>query len=138
MITSLPLAPQSAANPWLAATMIAAVVLTSTAGEVLTAAAMKSIGDLDAIRARKGLKGAIRAVVTCPLFFAGVFFLALGFFALLFALNHLNLSLVGPAAASLTLVTNAIAGRFFLKENVDHRRWTAAVLVCVGVYLLAH
>jgi drug/metabolite transporter (DMT)-like permease len=62
----------------------------------------------------------------------------MAFFALLFALNHLNLSLAGPAAASLTLVTNAIAGKFFLKENVDLRRWAAAALVCMGVYLLAH
>ncbi|MDR3772930.1 MAG: EamA family transporter [Terracidiphilus sp.] len=123
---------------WSAAAMIACVVLASTIGEVLTAAAMKSIGDLDLIRARSGLKGAIRAVLTCPLFFAGVTFLALAFFSLLFALNHLNLSLVAPASASLTLVTNAIAGKFFLKENVDRRRWTAAVLVCIGVYLLAH
>jgi drug/metabolite transporter (DMT)-like permease len=123
---------------WAATAMIAAVVLTSTAGEVLTAAAMKSIGDLDEIRAYSGMKGAIKAVVTCPLFFAGVFFLAVAFFALLFALNHLNLSLVAPASASLTLVTNAIAGKFFLKENVDRRRWAAALLVCVGVYLLAH
>ena len=46
--------------------MIAAIVLCSTAGEVLTAAAMKSIGDLDEIRAHSGLKGAIRAVLTCP------------------------------------------------------------------------
>jgi multidrug transporter EmrE-like cation transporter len=121
-----------------AAAMIAAVVLCSTTGEVLTAAAMKSIGDLDEIRARSGMKGAIRAVVTSPLFFSGVFFLALAFFALLLALNHLNLSLVAPAAASLTLVTNAIAGKIFLKENVDRRRWAAALLVCVGVYLLAH
>jgi drug/metabolite transporter (DMT)-like permease len=118
--------------------MIAAVILTSTAGEVLTAAAMKSIGDLDEIRAHSGLKGAIKAVLTCPLFFAGVGFLAIAFFALLFALNHLNLSLVGPAAASLTLVTNAVAGKIFLKENVDRRRWAAAILVCIGVYLLAH
>jgi drug/metabolite transporter (DMT)-like permease len=118
--------------------MIAAVVLSSTAGEVLTAAAMKSIGDLDEIRARSGMKGAIRAVITCPLFFAGVGFLALAFFALLLALNHLNLSLVAPASASLSLVTNAIAGKIFLKENVDRRRWAAAVLVCVGVYFLAH
>jgi len=125
-------------SPWTAAAMIAAVVLTSTAGEVLTAAAMKSIGDLDEIRARAGMKGAIRAVVTCPLFFAGVGFLALAFFSLLFALNHLNLSLVAPASASLTLVTNAIAGKVFLKENVDRRRWASAVLVCIGVYLLAH
>jgi drug/metabolite transporter (DMT)-like permease len=127
-----------ASSFWAAAAMIACVVLCSTVGEVLTAAAMKSIGDLDDIRAYSGLKGAIRAVVTCPLFFGGVGFLALAFFSLLFALNHLNLSLVAPASASLTLVTNAIAGKFFLKENVDRRRWTAAVLVCIGVYLLAH
>lgn len=125
-------------GPWAAAGMIAAVVLLSTAGEVLTAAAMKSIGDLDEIRARSGMKGAIKAVVTCPLFFAGVSFLALAFFSLLFALNHLNLSLVAPASASLTLVTNAIAGKIFLKENVDRRRWASAVFVCIGVYLLAH
>jgi drug/metabolite transporter (DMT)-like permease len=125
-------------NHWAAATMIAVIVLSSTTGEVLTAAAMKSIGDLDEIRGQSGLKGAIRAVVTCPLFFAGVGFLALAFFALLFALNHLPLSLVAPASASLTMVTNAVAAKFFLKENVDRRRWTAAVLVCLGVYLLAH
>jgi drug/metabolite transporter (DMT)-like permease len=118
--------------------MIAVIVLTGSAGEVLTAAAMKSIGDLDEIRARAGMKGAIRAVITSPLFLSGVFFMALAFFALLFALNHLSLSLVGPAAASLTLVTNTVAGKFFLKEKVDQRRWLAAVLVCLGVYLLAH
>ena len=46
--------PFSASQPgfWAATAMIAAIVLTSTAGEVLTAAAMKSIGDLDEIRAR--------------------------------------------------------------------------------------
>ena len=132
--------PTPTAQPglWSATAMIAAIVLASTAGEVLTAATMKSIGDLDEIRVHSGMKGAIRAVLTCPLFFAGVSFLALAFFSLLFALNHLNLSLVAPASASLTLVTNAIAGKIFLKENVDRRRWTAAVLVCIGVYLLAH
>jgi drug/metabolite transporter (DMT)-like permease len=134
MLSSVPVHP----GPWMAAAMIAAVVLTSTCGEVLTAAAMKSIGDLDQIRARAGLKGAIRAVISSPLFFAGVFFLAMAFFALLFALNHLDLSLVAPASASLTLVTNAIAAKLFLHENVDRRRWSAAIFVCVGVYLLAH
>ena len=133
-----PACPPAQPGPWAATAMIAAIVLSSTAGEVLTAAAMKSIGDLDEIRARSGMAGAVRAVLTCPLFFAGVGFLAVAFFALLFALNHLDLSLVAPASASLTLVTNAIAGKLFLKENVDRRRWTAAVLVCIGVYLLAH
>lgn len=125
-------------SPWAATGMIAAVILCSTAGEVLTASAMQSIGDLDEIRARSGMKGAVHAVITCPRFFGGVGFLALAFFALLFALNHMSLSFVAPASASLTLVTNAIAAKFFLKENVDKQRWTAAVLVCIGVYLLAH
>jgi len=139
MTPSLTVVPgQMAPGFWVSVAMIAAIVLSSTAGEVLTAAAMKSIGDLDLIRARSGMSGAIRAVVTCPLFFAGIFFLSVAFFSLLFALNHMNLSLVAPASASLSLVTNAIAGKIFLKENVDRRRWAAAILVCVGVYLLAH
>ena len=121
---------------WAATAMIAAVVLSSTAGEVFTAAAMKSIGDLDAIRARSGLKGAILAVLTSPLFFTGVFFMAVA--ALLFTLNHMNLGLAGPATASLTVVANALAAMLFLKENVDRRRWIAAALICVGVYFLAH
>jgi drug/metabolite transporter (DMT)-like permease len=123
---------------WQAAAMIATITLTSSAGEVLMAGAMKSIGDLDDIRARSGMKGAIKAVVTCPLFFIGIFFMAAAFFSLLFALNHMDLSLVGPAAASLTLVCSTIAAKFFLKENVDRRRWAAAILVCIGVYFLAH
>jgi drug/metabolite transporter (DMT)-like permease len=126
------------ASFWKAAAMVATIVITSSTGEVLTAAAMKSMGDLDVIRAKSGLGGAIKAVVTSPLFMGGIFFMAVAFFSLLFALNHMNLSLVGPAAASLTLVLNTVAAQLFLREKVDRRRWTAAVLVCVGVYFLAH
>jgi drug/metabolite transporter (DMT)-like permease len=130
--------PVFSASFWFSTAMIAAVVLSSTAGEVLTAAAMKSIGDLDEVRAHSGMKGAILAVLTSPLFFAGIFFMAVAFFALLFTLNHMNLGLAGPATASLTVVTNALAAKIFLKENVDRRRWISAGLVCIGVYFLAH
>lgn len=132
--------PPAVLQPWFwkATAMIAAIVATSSTGEVLMAAAMKSMGDMDEIRKRSGVGGAIKAVVTSPPFMGGIVFMALAFFSLLFALNHMNLSLVGPAAASLTLVTNTIAAKLFLKENVDGRRWTAAALVCVGVYFLAH
>lgn len=123
---------------WAAALIIAAIVVFSSTGEVIMSAAMKSIGDLDKIRERRGLAGVMRAVLTCPLFFAGLAFLALAFFSLLLALNRMPLSLVAPVSASLPLVVNAVAARFFLKENVDRRRWSAAVLVCIGVYLMAH
>jgi drug/metabolite transporter (DMT)-like permease len=123
---------------WAAAIIITAIVVSSSTGEVFMSAAMKSLGDLDQIRERRGLAGVIRAVLSCPLFFAGLAFLAVAFFLLLLALNRMPLSLVAPVSASLPLVVNAVAARFFLKENVDHRRWAAAVLVCIGVYLMAH
>ncbi len=41
---------------WAATGMITAIILASSTGELLTAAAMKSIGDLDEIRARAAQK----------------------------------------------------------------------------------
>lgn len=119
------------------AAMIAAVVVTATAGDILTASAMRQVGDLDHIRAERGLRGAIGAVVTNGRFGLGVVCLALSFFSLLYAFSHRDLSLIGPAATSLTFVTNALAAKFFLHENVDRRRWMAAIFVCVGVALVA-
>jgi drug/metabolite transporter (DMT)-like permease len=117
--------------------MIAAIVVFATVGDVLIAAAMRGIGDFDEIRARSGLGGAIAAVLGSPNFLSGVFFMALSFFSLLFALSHADLSLVAPASASLTFVTNAVAAKIFLKENVDRRRWIAALFVCAGVALMS-
>jgi drug/metabolite transporter (DMT)-like permease len=124
-------------NVWPDAAMIAAIVVFATVGDVMIASAMRTIGDLDDIKAARGLSGAILAVLGSSRFLLGVFFMALSFFSLLFAFSHADLSLVAPASASLTFVTNAIAAKIFLRENVDHRRWLAAVLVCAGVTLLA-
>jgi multidrug transporter EmrE-like cation transporter len=119
------------------AAMIAAIVIFATVGDVMIASAMRTIGDLDKIKAVRGLRGAILAVLGSPRFVFGVSFLTLSFFALLYALSHANLSLIAPASASLTFATNAIAAKYFLHENVDHRRWIAAALVCAGVTLMA-
>ena len=116
---------------------IVAVALLAIAGECLIAAAMRRLGDLDDIRAQSGLPGAIRAVLTSPLFLMGATCMALNFFALLFTLSAVDLSLAGPASASLTYVGNAVAAKIFLRENVDRRRWLAVLFVCAGVYLLA-
>lgn len=117
--------------------MIGAIVVTATAGDILTASAMRRIGDLDKIRASSGISGAAFALLSSGRFGLGVLCLALSFFSLLFGLSHRDLSLIGPAATSLTFVSNALAARFFLQENVDRRRWTAAFLVCIGVVLLS-
>jgi drug/metabolite transporter (DMT)-like permease len=115
---------------------IVTVAATAIAGDVLTAGAMRRIGDLDEIRARSGLLGAIKAVTGSGMFLSGVLSMALSFFALLFTLSNVDVSLAAPASASLTFIGNAAAAKIFLHENVDRRRWMAAVLVCAGVALL--
>lgn len=117
--------------------MIGAIVLLATAGDVLIAGAIRQMGDFDEIRKRSGLGGAIRAVLGNARFGIGLTCMACSFFALLFALSWADVSLVAPASAALTFVTNAIAAKWLLKENVDHRRWLAAVCVCAGVFFLA-
>ncbi|MEO6983288.1 MAG: hypothetical protein ABI072_09255 [Edaphobacter sp.] len=116
---------------------IVGVAVLAITGEVLIAAAMRRLGDLDIIRERSGLPGAIRAVLSSPLFLAGAFCMALNFFALLFTLSVVDLSLAAPATASLTYIGNAAAAKVFLREDVDRRRWLAVLFVCIGVVLLA-
>jgi len=118
----------------------AAIVLlcmASTAGDVLISAAMKRIGDLQELRQQRGILHVVKRVITSGRFLLGLGFMCIGFFSLLFALSWADVSLVGPASASLTFVSNAIAARIFLKEKVDRRRWGAAVFVAAGVALLA-
>ena len=119
---------------WSCILTVAALAIT---GEVLTAGAMRRIGDLDVIRAQSGMRGAIRAVLTSPMFLVGSLAMALNFFAMLYTLSIVELSLAAPATASLTYVGNAAAAKLFLHENVDRRRWLAALFVAVGVVLLA-
>jgi drug/metabolite transporter (DMT)-like permease len=129
------LPPSTTLRGWACIFSVAALAI---AGECLIAAAMRRIGDLDIIREHSGLPGAIRAVLSSPLFLIGALCMALNFFALLFTLSVVDLSLAAPASASLTYIGNATAAKLFLHENVDRRRWLAVVFVCIGVVLLAH
>lgn len=116
---------------------IGSVALLAIAGEVLIASAMRKLGDLDLIREKNGLSGAIRAVLSSPVFVVGALCMALNFFSMLYTLSLVDYSLAGPATASLTYIGNAIAAMLFLRENVDKRRWLAAAFVIVGVVLLS-
>jgi drug/metabolite transporter (DMT)-like permease len=102
----------------------------------MLSAAMKRIGDLDAIRVNKGLLAVIGHVIREKLFLLGLCCLIFSFFCLLTALSWGDASLVAPASASLTYICSAILAKFLLHENVDRRRWLSAALVCVGVLLL--
>ena len=124
----------SAVETWAS---IGTVAITAIAGDILTAGAMRQIGDLDLIREKSGLAGAIKAVVSSPMFLLGVCSMAVSFFSLLFTLSVVDVSLAAPASAAITYIGNAFAAKFFLHENVDKRRWISAAFVTAGVALLA-
>jgi drug/metabolite transporter (DMT)-like permease len=115
---------------------ITAIVITATAGDVLQSRAMKEIGDLGAVRQSQGAVAVVRSVLSSSRFMLGLLFMALAFFSLLVTLSWDDVSVVGPASASLTFIANAFAAQIFLKEKVDRRRWLAAVFVSGGVALL--
>ncbi|HEY2392665.1 MAG TPA: EamA family transporter [Candidatus Angelobacter sp.] len=118
---------------WIAIGML---VMASSAGDVMLSAAMKRIGDLEELRAKKGLLAVIGRVISEKLFLIALCCLIFSFFCLLTALSWGDASLVAPASASLTYICSAILAKFVLHENVDRRRWLSAALVCIGVLML--
>lgn len=116
---------------------IGSIVVTSTTGDILLSHAMKKVGDVSEIWKRHGLPKVIGRVLATPTFFLGLVAMGVAFYSLLFGLSWGNLSLVVPASASLTFVSNAVAARIFLHERVGRRRWIAALLVAGGVVLMA-
>jgi drug/metabolite transporter (DMT)-like permease len=116
---------------------IAAIVLASTTGDVLLARAMKQVGDVGELYRRTGVMTVAGRVLRNPSFLLGILAMTMAFYSLLIGLSWADVSMVGPAAAALTFVANAIAAKIFLHERVDRRRWMAALLVAGGVVLLA-
>jgi multidrug transporter EmrE-like cation transporter len=118
--------------------LVIGFVTFTTIGDVLLSRAMNRIGDMDAIRRQRGFIAVIQTVVTNATFWTAILFMAASFFSLLWALNKADLSFVGPASSAMVFVINTLAGKYVLKENVDHRRWAATALVCLGILLIAH
>jgi drug/metabolite transporter (DMT)-like permease len=116
---------------------IALVVISSVAGDVLLAKGMKQVGDVPSLLRSAGISAVILRTLRNSNFLLGLLSMTVSFYSLLFGLSWGDVSLVAPAAASLTFVGNAVAARIFLHERVDRRRWMAALLVAGGVALLA-
>jgi len=113
------------------------VVFFTVVGDIVMARAMKQVGDMHELWRRSGLWTIVGRVLSNANFYLGVTAMAVAFFSLLFALSWGDVSLVAPAAASLTVIGNSFAAKIFLHEKVDRRRWLAATLVAAGVALLA-
>src|SRR5438477_11137696 len=96
-------------HAWLA---ITAVVVSSSAGDVLLSRAMKKIGDLGDLRRRRGLLVVALLALRNKYFLLRVGCMTLSFYSLLSALYWNNVRSIGPAAASLTFGTDAVGATF--------------------------
>ncbi|HUA99221.1 MAG TPA: hypothetical protein VMA34_12895 [Terracidiphilus sp.] len=112
-------------------------VAAAAAGDVFLALAMRRIGDLGELGRRQGFAAVVVRVLSSGAFLSGIAFMAIAFFSNLVGLSWADLSLMGPATASLTFIVNALGAKYFLGEDVDGRRWVATVFVCAGVLLVA-
>jgi drug/metabolite transporter (DMT)-like permease len=114
---------------------IAVIVGSTTIGEVMQAAGMRSHGEIRDFR-----PGAIRraiAMLSRNKFVIGsVVCMAVSFFAYLALLTVAELSFAVPVTA-ITYVLETVLAKYLLKEQVNWLRWAGASLVICGVALVS-
>lgn len=109
--------------------LVLAVVLTTIGGDLLQAREMQK-------HSRSGLGETTLHFFRRPLLMASIVCMALSFAAFLLLLRVADLSFAVPATAASFVFETALA-RWYLREQVDSRRWAASLLVTCGVALLA-
>ena len=110
------------------------IIVAGTSGELCMSRASKEAGEVHDFRPVAILRFLGR-VLRNKWIWLGVSLMALGFFSLLTVLSFENVSFVVPVTA-LGYVVGALGGKFFLREDVNLRRWIGILLVCAGVTLV--
>ncbi len=115
--------------------LVAVIVASTVASDVLQSLETKRHGELNDFRAR-GLARWVGTLLARRYLLVAVFFLAVSFFAFMTLLSIADLSFAVPATAA-TLALETVLAKFYLKERVTWKRWAGAGLVACGVALLA-
>ncbi|MCZ2150594.1 MAG: EamA family transporter [Bryobacterales bacterium] len=115
--------------------LLACVVGATVASDLLQSFEMKRHGEVRDFRPT-AMGRVLAAVFRRKLFVLAVVFMAVSFFSFLQLLTVADLSFAVPATAA-TFVAETFLARLLLKETVAWQRWTGAVLVACGVFLLA-
>jgi ceramide glucosyltransferase len=117
------------------ALILALVMLTGTAGDILVSRTMKRIGEVKDFSPRALFRVGL-SVVRSPLFWLAILSLTISFFGFLALLSWAPVSFVVPALA-LGYAVGAVAARFLLHERVDAARWAGVFLLCIGVAVMS-
>jgi multidrug transporter EmrE-like cation transporter len=126
-------APRETTNVMLIALILLSVTLAAVAQLTLKYG-------MDRVTASSGVlrfeASSLRAVVTTPAVWAGLFLFALSAFVWLAVLSRTSLSFAYPFA-SLTYVLILLADRFLLDQEVPALRWAGVAFIVVGIVLVA-
>lgn len=109
--------------------LVAVIVLSTTSGDILQSLEMRKQGGAT-------VSNTALSLFRRPLLVMSVVCMAASFFAFTVLLSISDLSFAVPATAA-SYVMETILARLILREQVDWRRWTGALLVAGGVALLA-
>jgi drug/metabolite transporter (DMT)-like permease len=115
---------------WLAIT-----VLSGTLGDLVSAKGMAAHGEIEHFRPER-LARLLRYIATHRLILAGIVANTISFFSFMALLSVAELSFAVPATALSYILKTALA-EWYLGERVTARRWTGALLVALGVFLIA-
>lgn len=115
--------------------LLSLVVAGNIVGDLLKAAGMRRLGEVDDFRpsALARLAGAVSRSALVWLSIGGY---AVSFFGFLALLSIAEVSFAVPATAA-GYVAETVLARYFLKEAISARRWAGAGLVAVGVALIS-
>jgi len=113
---------------------LAAMVLSTTASEVLQSWDMKRHGEVKDFHPG-ALAGIVGGFLRRLPIIASILCLAISFFAFIELLRVADLSFAVPASAA-SIVLETILARLLLREQVRWQRWCGAALVTAGVVLI--
>jgi drug/metabolite transporter (DMT)-like permease len=109
--------------------LVAVIVASTVAGDLLQSYEMKRHAHADVGRT-------VTVLFRRPLLGLSVLSMAVSFFAFMTLLSVAELSFAVPVTAA-SLVVETILAKYLLRERVDSRRWTGALLVAAGIVLIA-
>jgi drug/metabolite transporter (DMT)-like permease len=109
--------------------LVAAIVAATVGADLLQTYEMKR-------HPGSTVSGTAAAVFRRPLLLAAIGCMAVSFFSFMALLRVADLSFAVPATAA-SFVLETLLAKYVLRERVDARRWTGALLVAAGVALLA-
>jgi len=117
------------------ALLVMLIVIPGAIGDLLMSAGMKRHGEISDWSLR-GLLRFCRDISKNFYILASLPAMAVSFFATMALLSATAMSFAIPMTASSYILETAVA-KYWLKEDVDWRRWAGAFLVAVGIALLS-